>query len=220
MCGSCVYHHWLTSCIELIGEEIYDEFDAEGESHLKSYVSPRTTKRRISRGREARAVRIHTSPAAPSEGTTVTSTKEPAQLDAPAVLKSHSQPASLPASPNLSALHEEGPISRTSSLGQLGQSLTSLMMGRKTRSQPPDDVHRSRSPAGTGVGGSRENSRQQQRQPRSEGETANVGPPPLSGLSQQITDVQEEHQDGLRIPDAHERNGPDIAQHDEDENKE
>lgn len=140
-------------------------------------------KQRVSRGREA-----HLAPATiSSEGATATQVHA---TDAPALAKAHSQPAS----PNLSASHDEGAISRTSSFGQ---SLTTFAMQRKVRAQ------------GDGAQRSPSRERSGQRRSRSEGEMANVGLSPLSGPPVRIS---EEPQDDLRIPDAQERNGPDIAQ--------
>ncbi|THH00799.1 hypothetical protein EW026_g1787 [Hermanssonia centrifuga] len=99
---------------ELIGEEIYDEFDSEGQSHLRSYISPKY------RGPRPRPTAAEKSPVAPSEGTTAISATDDATT------KSHSAPNS----PNLSANQDDTPISRQSSLGQ---SLSALAMHRIKR---------------------------------------------------------------------------------------
>lgn len=94
---------------ELIGEEIYDEFDREGQSRLSHYVSqtPNKPKRKGSR---------HDSP--------------PIGPDAnPTALAGPTQPSSPPQSPALS-FSSEPPISRTTSLGP---SLNALMLQKKTR---------------------------------------------------------------------------------------
>lgn len=88
---------------ELIGEEIYDEFDREGQSHLNPYI---TSKRVPSR---ARTPDPKVSPD-PSEGTAVANVEE--------LSKSHS----MPASPMISStVLEDSPgrsITRAPSLGQ------------------------------------------------------------------------------------------------------
>lgn len=186
----------------MIGEEIYDEFDAEGESHLQSYVAqPKHMKRRGSRGRQGHAV--DASPVAPSEGTAVAAESE---SDAK-TRKAHSQPTS----PNLTATHEDGPISRTSSFGN---HIGVLAQIRKATRQGADG---SPPPARTGWRTPRE--RSQQRKSRSEGEMANVGLAPLSGAPERISEYTEEPQeaddDVLRIPNTHEKRGPDKATKDE-----
>lgn len=99
---------------EIIGEEIYDEFDPEGPSHLKTYTSDR---RKPSRGRPTEPVANY-SPEAPSETVTAVSLDEP---------KSHS----MPGSPLIGAhvtIEDTKPMTRTSSLGQ---SLGALVNYRK-----------------------------------------------------------------------------------------
>lgn len=188
---------------EIIGEEIYDEFDAEGESHLKSYASTsKAAKGRPPRGREGRH-QNHVSPAV-SEGTVaVTAADQSVQ---------HSETArisqSVPASPRLSG-QTDGPPSRTPSLGQ---SLTAFAFHRKNR-VPNEDA--TALPPITMA--DRNRFRSQQRGANSDID-ATPGAP-SSGVANRIAGVQEE--DGARIPDDHERSGPDIpAAENEDVRKE
>lgn len=177
--------------LEIIGEEIYDEFDAEGKSHLKSFASPNrgAMRRGVSRGREPH----HGSPAV-SEGTTAVSVVEPVAISISneSARISHSTPAS----PKLVG-QPGGPMLRTASLGQ---SLGAFAFHRKNR-PPTEDT--SASPL-TMTG--RNRSRSQQRNARSD-EGA-----PSSGVADRIAGVQEE--DGARIPDEDERSGPDIPKGD------
>ena len=194
-----IVYNSIRQSVELIGEEIYDEFDPEGESRLKSYTVPKPkVKSKNSRGREPA---VQSSPVAPSEGTTVIGVEE---VIGEATPKSNSQPTS----PDLSASHEDGPISRTSSLGQ---SLSALAMHRKIRAS-----NASASPPPSQAGWRTPRERSQQRKSKSEGEPGNVGLAPLSGAPERISDVQEEPE---RIPDAQEKSGPDIWERNKDEAK-
>ena len=175
--------------LEIIGEEIYDEFDAEGKSHLKSFASPArgAMRRGVSRGRELH----HGSPAV-SEGTTAVSVVEPVAVSNESARISQSTPAS----PKLVG-QPDGPMLRTASLGQ---SLGAFAFHRKNRRPTEDTSALPLTMAG------RNRSRSQQRNARSD-EGA-----PSSGVADRIAGVQEE--DGARIPDEDERSGPDIPKGD------
>lgn len=174
---------------ELIGEEIYDEFDPEGQGQVKTYVSARKER---SRGPRKPAQSAHSSPIAPSEDTTAVSVTDH-ETEGRSTIKSHSQPGS----PSLPSTQVEGPISRASSVGQ---ALSALAMSRIIRTS---GANSSPPPAGSGWRTPRE--RSQQRKSRSEGEMANAG----------MTRVQEI--EASRIPGAQEKSGPDISQPGEDE---
>ena len=77
-----IAHCSLTFVAELIGEEIYDEFDAEGQSHVKAYSSL-PTKSFKARGRQRDRLAVN----APSSDTTA--------------VEGHSAPATSTATPQL-----------------------------------------------------------------------------------------------------------------------
>ena len=97
------------------------------------------------------------------------------------------------ASPNLSVSNEDGPISRTSSLGH---SLSALAMHRIMRASGSGNA------PGSGWRTPRE--RSQQRRAGSEGEAAESGEAP-----DRMSSVQEVE---ARIPGAQEKSGPDIRE--------
>ncbi|EKM54434.1 uncharacterized protein PHACADRAFT_123492 [Phanerochaete carnosa HHB-10118-sp] len=183
---------------ELIGEEIYDEFDSEGQGQLKTYVSARKERPRA----RGRAHSVQNSPVVPSEGTTTVSVPDHGTEERK-ITKSRSQPGS----PSLSFTRADGPLSRTSSLGQ---SLSALAKHRVIRTSP---VTSSPPPAGSGWRTPQE--RSQQRKSRSEGEMVNVGMTALSDTPDRMASVQEV--ETSRIPDAQEKSGPDIPPSPEDE---
>ena len=177
---------------------------------MTSFVSPRFGKKMLSRGRDASSAPQSSTGVAP-EGTTTVSAQDHA-LSASKPAQARGQPSSTPTSPNLAAIHDDGPISRTSSLGH---SINALAIHRKVRHVN----ERSQSPAASGSRTPRERSRQ--RRSRSEGEMTGQGFTLSSAPPERIADVQEEPHDGdgLRIPGAQERSGPDIAHADGEEKK-
>lgn len=177
---------------------------------MTSYVSPRAGKKLLSRGRDAYSV-PQFSPGAAAEGTTAVSAVDYVS-SAPKPTATRSYPISMPPSPNLAASHDDGTISRTPSLGH---SINALAIHRKVRHAN----ERSQSPAASGALTHRD--RSQQRRSRSEGEMAVQGFTPSSAPRERIADLHKEPQDmdGLRIPDAQERSGPDIAHADGERKK-
>jgi metal transporter CNNM len=199
LCLLALYLATHTRHPELIGEEIYDEFDLEGQSRLKSYAVPKPkSKRRPSRGLEAP---VHPFPVTVPNSATAVSQNGPGGVSVP---RSHSQPTS----PTLSTSHEDDPVSRTP---LLGRQLSALAIHRRIRNGSAGGTPSS---AQTGWRTSRE--RSQQHKSKSEGEMAEVGLAPLSTPPARISEVQEEPE---RIPDEHEKSGPDKLQSGGEEKK-
>ncbi|KAI0093001.1 hypothetical protein BDY19DRAFT_921394 [Irpex rosettiformis] len=176
---------------ELIGEEIYDEFDPEGQSQVKAYLSPKSLK---ARGRQReRPVHVGSSE------------------DATAI-EGHSAPATTVASPQLlyvTPSTPNGPISRANSM--LGQALT-LISRTKNRSTGGPGEHRSSSTAGA-----HRAQNAQRRAARSDTDLPSSLRVPSAGNSNadRISDVHEHSEDeeeaGISIPRPFARSGPDIA---------
>ena len=188
----------LTQPTELIGEEIYDEFDSEGQGRVKTYVS---TRRQRSHAPRVRAVSANNvTPVAPFEDST-TVVSAPGHGTDGETPKSRSQPAS----PTLSSTPADGSISRTSSLGQ---SLSALVTHRRTiRTSAAGSSPRV---GGTGWRAPRE--RSQGHRSHSESEMTSVG---MAGMPDRMASVQEV--EAFRISHAQEKSGPDISQYPEGE---
>jgi metal transporter CNNM len=178
----------------LIGEEIYDEFDAEGQSNLKAYVAPKSMK---ARGRQ----RDRHIPANASENATA--------------VDGQSTVPSFPNTPKIMAANipESTPsMSRTPST--LEQVVSTLVTRKKNQNlgaagEPrPSSVSRSLRPHRLSS---------KQRAARSETDLPTTLLAPSAGIvsTDRVSDVHEhdEHEDeeGIRIPGPRERSGPDIG---------
>lgn len=179
--------HSLIYDTELIGEEIYDEFDPEGQSHVQAYQSLPQKK---GRGRQRERL-AHTG----------------ASEDATAV-EGHSAPATTAASPEMLTVPLPGP-SRTNSV--LEQAL-GLITRKKNRSTGGPVEPRSSSTAR-----STRPQNGQRRAARSDTDLPSSLHVPSSRVADadRISDVHEhsgdEEEEGISIPRPHARSGPDIG---------
>ncbi|KAI0342132.1 DUF21-domain-containing protein [Trametopsis cervina] len=173
---------------ELIGEEIYDEFDAEGQSNLKAYVAPKSLK---ARGRDRER---HKFGVVPSEDSTAVNDRS-----APSSVPPSQAPSQAP-SPKLInvPVPVDRPISRTNSIGQ---TMTNLLQIRRDPTRRAASV-----PRGTGLGS--------HRRANSQPDLVGTSLMPSAGIAStdRVSDVHEhEDEDALGIPGLQLRTGPDIA---------